>query len=46
MDFAATEFGGLLTLTTNTDTTVHFDDLDTVGGITATEAGAAFHIPA
>jgi len=46
VDFDATDIGGLLTLTTNTDTLVHFDNLDTVQGITSTEAGAEFHIPA
>ena len=46
IDFAAESIGGLLTLTTNTDTIVHFDSLDTVTGILSTEAGAQFHIPA
>ena len=46
IDFAAESIGGLLTLTTNTDTLVHFDSLETVAGITSTEAGAQFHIPA
>ena len=46
IDFAAESIGGLLTLTTNTDTLVHFDSLKTVAGITSTEAGAQFHIPA
>ena len=46
IDFAADEIAGLLTLTTNTDTLVHFDSLATHAGITSTEAGAQFHIPA
>ncbi|MDB2702970.1 hypothetical protein N9Z01_07765 [Flavobacteriaceae bacterium] len=46
IDFAAESIGGLLDLTTNTDTLVHFDSLETVAGITSTQAGAQFHIPA